>query len=102
MKTLPLVSAALLSIGLISSAEDWPQWGGKDPGRNMYSPEKGLPDHFSKQSANAKIDFKPGGEEIDPKSAQNLKWVAKIGSQSYGNVTVAGGKVYIGTNNDEP
>ena len=102
MKTLPLVSAALLSIGLISSADDWPQWGGKDPGRNMYSPEKGLPDHFAKAAVNAKIEFKPGGEEVDAKSAKNLKWVAKIGSQSYGNVTVAGGKVYIGTNNDEP
>ena len=24
-------------------AEDWPQWGGNDPGRNMYSPVKNVP-----------------------------------------------------------
>src|SRR5437867_7485501 len=83
-------------------AKDWPEWGGTDPGRNMYSPEKGLPDHFAKETANAKIEFKPGTEEIDLKSAKNLKWAAKIGSQSYGNVTVAGGKVFIGTNNENP
>ena len=33
---------------------------------------------------------------------KNLKWAAKIGSQSYGNVTVAGGKVFIGTNDENP
>src|SRR5260221_3039559 len=102
MKTLPLLSAALVLSGLTSDAADWPQWGGNDPGRNMYSPETRLPDRFAKEAMNAKIDFKPGTEDIDPKSAKNLKWVAKIGSQSYGNVTVAGGKVYIGTNNDSP
>ena len=32
----------------------------------------------------------------------NLKWVAKLGSQSYGNVTVAQGRVFIGTNNENP
>jgi outer membrane protein assembly factor BamB len=28
--------------------------------------------------------------------------VAKLGSQSYGNVTISGGKVFVGTNNDSP
>jgi len=65
---------------------DWPQWG-RQPLRNMYSPAKGLPDNFGK------VEFKPGTEEVDAKSVKNLKWSAKIGSQSYGNVTVAGGKV---------
>src|SRR2546423_1613039 len=33
---------------LVSPAQstDWPRWGGNDPGRNMYSPAKGLPDRF--------------------------------------------------------
>src|SRR5437763_901724 len=35
-------------------------------------------------------------------TTKNVKWVAKLGSESYGNVTVAGGKVFIGTNNDSP
>src|SRR5882672_9880545 len=103
--TVPCLILALLCSSLAVPplhANDWPQWGGQDPGRNMYSPEKNLPDRFAKETVNAKFDFKAGTEEIDPKSAKNLKWVAKIGSQSYGNVTVAGGKVYIGTNNENP
>lgn len=82
-------------------AADWPRWGGTDPGRNMYCPDKNLPDHFAK-GKEAKVDFKPGTEEIDLKNLPNAKWVSKTGSQSYGNVVVAGGKVYVGTNNENP
>src|SRR5688572_26602793 len=77
-------------------AADWPQWGGTNWGRNMYSPEKGLPAKFDPGK------FKSGTEEVDLKTTRNVKWVAKLGSQSYGNVTIAGGKVFIGTNNDSP
>src|SRR3954467_4317766 len=77
------------------SAADWPQWGGRNM-RNMYSPEKGLP------STLGKVEFRPGTEEIDTKGVKNLKWAAKLGSQSYGNVTVAHGKVFVGTNNENP
>src|SRR6185436_11602320 len=45
---------------------------------------------------------KSGTEEIDMATTKNVKWVAKLGSQSYGNTTVAGGKVFVGTNNDSP
>src|SRR5437870_6991441 len=62
----------------------------------MYSDEKGLPDRFDPGKP------KPGTEEIDMSTTKNVKWVAKLGSQSYGNCTVAGGKVYVGTNNDNP
>src|SRR5207302_1246002 len=90
--------ASFLALGVSSlelSAADWPQWGGRDM-RNMYSPEKGLPGTLGK------IEFKPGTEEIDTKGVKNLKWAVKIGSQSYGNVTVAHGKVFVGTNNENP
>ena len=30
----------------------------------------------------------------------NVKWVADLGSQSYGNPVVAGGKIFVGTNNE--
>src|ERR1043166_9646177 len=89
---------SLIGLGLAGSlafGADWPQWGGK-AARNMYSPEKGLPDTFGK------VDFKPGTEEVDVKAVKNLKWAVKLGSQSYGNVTVAAGKVFVGTNNDNP
>ena len=60
---------------------DWPMWGGT-PDRNMVSDMKGLP------------------TEWDVKTNKNVKWVAELGSQSYGNPVVAGGMVFVGTNNE--
>ncbi len=79
-----------------SGAQDWPRWGGNDPGRNMYSSMTGLPDHFNPGQ------MKPGTDEIDPATTRNVRWVAQLGSQAYGNVVVAGGRVFIGTNNEHP
>jgi outer membrane protein assembly factor BamB len=56
-------------------------WGGT-PDRNMVSNMKGLP------------------TEWDVKTKKNIKWVAELGSQSYGNPVVAGGMVFVGTNNE--
>src|SRR5438552_5501699 len=60
---------------------DWPMWGGT-PDRNMVSNTKGLPINW------------------DVKTKKNVKWVADLGSQSYGNIVVSGGVVLIGTNNE--
>jgi len=59
---------------------DWPMWGGT-PDRNMVS----------NQTVVSSWDVKTG---------KNVKWVAQLGSQSYGNPVVAGGQVYVGTNNE--
>jgi len=91
--------ATLVSVLILSGAgraQDWPQWGGNDPGRNMYAPTPRLPARFDPGKA------KPGSEDIDLATTQNIKWIARLGSQSYGNVVVAGGKVFIGTNNEAP
>ena len=96
MKHLTLLTAALLACGTITRAEDWPQWGGNDPGRNMYSKAKGLPDKFDAGK------LKTGTEEVDIATTTNVKWAIKLGSQSYGNPVVADGKVYVGTNNESP
>jgi outer membrane protein assembly factor BamB len=37
----------------------------------------------------------------DPATGENVKWVADLGSQSYGGPVVAGGKVFVGTNNQK-
>ena len=105
MKKMKIMTVArhTLIVGFLAAASmagalfaaDWPQWGGRDM-RNMYSPEKNLPAAFGK------IDFVPGTEDISTNGVKNLRWVAKIGSQSYGNVSVAGGRVFIGTNNEPP
>src|SRR3954470_10382373 len=94
-KRLFTFTAAALALSL-SHAEDWPQWGGNDPGRNMYSPAKNLPSSFNPGK------LKSGSEEIDPSTTKNVRWVAKLGSQSYGNPVVANGKIYVGTNNETP
>jgi outer membrane protein assembly factor BamB len=89
------LAALLLGLTPVPGA-DWPSWGGGRPERNMYSPALGTPKSFNPGKS------KPGTEDIDPATTQNVKWIARLGSQSYGNVVVAGGKVFIGTNNDHP
>jgi len=50
------------------------------------------------------FDFEPGelkaDETVDLSTTKNIKWVGKLGSQAYGNVTVGEGKVLVGTNNE--
>ena len=74
------------------TAADWPSWG-KDQSRNMVSSETGLT-----------FEFVPGefndDESVDLSTTENIKWVAKLGSQAYGNVTIGEGKVMVGTNNE--
>jgi len=62
----------------------------------MVSDEKGLPESFDPGR------FKGNTEEIDMATTKNVRWVVKLGSQTYGNPTVAGGKIFIGTNNESP
>ncbi len=92
------VAAATFSLSLtpaLSLAKDWPMWGGT-PSRNMVADAKGIPDDISSGK------FIPKTENIDPKTTKNVKWVAKLGSQTYGSPIVAGGRVYVGTNNEAP
>ncbi len=90
-----LALLALCAAPARASAQDWPMWG-RDETRNMTSTVTGLPSDFSPGK------FKGTSDEIDASTTRNVKWIAKLGSQSYGNVTVAGGRVYVGTNNDVP
>ena len=87
---------AFTSLTSLVHADDWPRWGGADPGRNMYSSAKGFPAKFEPGK------FKPNSEEVDLATTSNVKWVVKLGSQTYGNPVVASGKVLVGTNNATP
>jgi len=87
---LPVLLGAVAVIGLASplrlaasdpGTSDWPMWGGT-PDRNQVSNMKNLP------------------TEWDVQSGKNVAWVAELGSQSYGNPVVAGGMVFVGTNNE--
>ena len=64
-------------------AADQPQWG-QAWSRNMVSDEKGLPDSF------------------DPKTGRNIKWVARLGTETHSTPIAAGGQLYVGTNNGQP
>src|SRR5688572_6809091 len=82
----PILCAGIYLLAPTTSASDpgsgdWPMWGGT-PDRNMISNMKGLPTSW------------------DVKTKKNVKWVATLGSQTYGNVVVAGGMVFVGTNNE--
>jgi outer membrane protein assembly factor BamB len=84
---------AVLALPVISIAEDWPYWG-KTASRNMVSSEVNIPTDWSPGA------FKQNSEEIDLTTAKNIRWVEKLGSQAYGNATIANGKVLVGTNNE--
>ena len=40
--------------------------------------------------------------DVDQGAEKNIKWSVRLGSKAYGGPIVAGGKIYIGTNNDKP
>ncbi len=71
----------LAALPLIS--QDWPMWGGS-PQRNMVSQARNLPSSWN------------------AKTKENIKWKADIGGTSYGNPVVADGKIFLGTNNENP
>ncbi len=71
---------------------DWPQWGGTRL-KNNAPGVTGLPDTWKP----GKFDRKTG--EWDKSKSENIRWVGNLGSQTYGNPVIAGGAVYVGTNN---
>jgi outer membrane protein assembly factor BamB len=50
----------------------------------MVSSERGLPVSF------------------DPKTGKNIKWSAELGTEAHSTPVIAGGRVYVGTNNGHP
>src|SRR5206468_735108 len=87
-----LAAGAALSAGQDKPAagpdlsREWPMCGGT-PQRNMANPfAKGVPTEWVAKEQGRK----------------NVKWVAALGSISYGGPVVAGGKVFVGTNNEKP
>jgi outer membrane protein assembly factor BamB len=78
---IPVLLATAVASGAGKGVTEWHMWGGS-PDRNMVSDATGMPTTW------------------DVKTGQNIKWVAALGSQSYGNPVVAGGVVLVGTNNE--
>src|SRR5438876_6024845 len=93
-RTLPAVALAVpaLAWGLSPSAAanadvaGWPMFGGT-PARNMVNPTaKNVPTEWA----------------VEEGKQKHVKWVAALGSKAYGGPVIAGGKVFVGTNNPNP
>jgi outer membrane protein assembly factor BamB len=69
-----------------AGAASWPMFGGTMHRNVANTVEKGLPDSWSIKK----------GKEV------NVKWVQKLGSMAYGGPVIAGGRIFVGTNNDTP
>jgi len=90
----------MLSFGLMiwahlivaAAGADWPQWGGS-PERNNAPEGKNIAAEWNV----GEFEYKTGKWRSD--AAENVRWVARLGSQSYGTPVVAGGKVFCATNN---
>ncbi len=84
----------LLCVGVVQAA-DQAQWG-QAYTRNMVSEETGLPEWFEP----GQRDPKTG--DIALSSTRNVKWVARLGTTTYATPVIAGGRVFVGTNNGAP
>jgi outer membrane protein assembly factor BamB len=72
--------------GAKAAQRDWPMLGGT-PQRDLANTvDKNMPTEWS---------IKEGEQK-------NIKWVATLGKQSFGGPTIGGGKIFVGTNNDNP
>src|SRR5262249_617763 len=80
---LGIVTSALLSS---SRADDSPMLGGTVHRNMVNTVEKNIPQEWS---------VKEGQEK-------NIKWSAELGTLAYGGPVIAGGKVFVGTNNGKP
>ena len=77
------LALCLMVWAINARAKDQPQWG-EAWTRNMVSSETALPDSF------------------DPKTGRNIMWIARLGTEAHATPVIADGRVYIGTNNNEP
>lgn len=80
MKTFSFLAIFAFSL---AAQGDQPQWGHAWT-RNQVSKEKNLPTSF------------------DPKQGNHVRWRARLGTETHSTPVIAGGRVYIGTNNREP
>lgn len=71
---------------------NWSMWGGSTS-RNNTPVGKNVATEWEIG------DFNYQTGAWDPANAKGIKWVAQLGSQSYGNPVVHEGRVFVGTNN---
>ncbi|HZY90965.1 MAG TPA: PQQ-binding-like beta-propeller repeat protein [Gemmataceae bacterium] len=68
------------------AARAWPLFGGSVSRNLVNLVEKDIPTDW----------------DVTADKQKNIKWAADLGSKAYGGPIVAGGKIFIGTNNNKP
>ncbi|MDZ7617229.1 MAG: PQQ-binding-like beta-propeller repeat protein, partial [Patescibacteria group bacterium] len=94
-RRLALLAFVLVLASAARSMADQPQWGERAT-RNMISPVLNLPASFEPGQRDSAT-----GDIVLPDGA-GVRWVARLGGQACGSPVVAGGRVFVGTNNDRP
>jgi outer membrane protein assembly factor BamB len=69
-----------------AAGRSWPMFGGTVHRNLVDTVEKGLPAAFGVQKGKEK----------------NVKWSVPLGSSAYSGPVIAGGRIFVGTNNDKP
>ncbi len=92
LSSLLAIVAAAVALGTRAPADDSPQLG-RTPARNNVASGQSLPSEWHVGG----LDRRSG--EWLPEGAENIRWVARLGSQTYSSPVVAGEGVYVGTNN---
>ena len=82
MKYCTFLAIAFLSLAVSPAfTADWHIWGGTQQRNMINTVEKNIPDTW------------------DVTTGKNIKWVSQLGSQAFSTPIVAGGKIFVGTNN---
>jgi outer membrane protein assembly factor BamB len=87
-----LILAAAVPVFAQQPAPDSSQWGGS-PARNNAPATGALPAEWDVGQ------FEPRTGRWQRETAKNIRWVARLGTESYGSPVIAGGKVFCATNN---
>jgi outer membrane protein assembly factor BamB len=69
-----------------TAGRSWPMFGGTVYRNMANTVEKGLPPTFA----------------VEKGKEKNVKWAVPLGGTAYGGPVVAGGKIFVGTNNNHP
>jgi outer membrane protein assembly factor BamB len=96
------LALVVLGLGLLGCPADEKDKGNQEEGGRGSCPMYG--GTIQRNMVNTTVKNIPDtwnvGEE--KKDWKNIKWVIDLGSHAYGGPVIAGGKIFIGTNNDNP
>jgi outer membrane protein assembly factor BamB len=100
---LPLVASLALSVGTLVPAADDAKYdplaeAAKAVGKMNVKPGD-CPQFLESYNRNNVSNSKALPGAWDVRTGKNIKWSARLGSQTYGSPVVANGKVFVGTNN---